>query len=200
VKYFKYAKENIPCDFERCKCPASKGDKKFYSFVYSKDRFIYYSIPKCASTTIIKSFFDSPNFSMIDPKSDIDYFRFTFIRNPFSRLVSNYSMFTQQKKRVRQIGRTFENFEEFVLFIRDNNNHHWQPMNLFLPDTLDFVGKVENFEKDFNILCNLLDLKLNYKVRNRTSHSGYKDYYNKRTKNIVYKKYEKDFEIFNYEF
>ena len=87
-KYYNYAQENIHCECPRCFCPGAGG--KQYSFVYvnEKSNFIFYDVPKAASSFIRKKLIDSDKetqsqMSLIDPQNDLNqYFKFAFVRNP----------------------------------------------------------------------------------------------------------------------
>ena len=69
---------------------------------------------------------------------------------------------------------------------------------------LDFVGRYENLDHDFNLLCQKLKLPdnltlgTNKQVQLNKQHYSY--YYDEKSKLIVAKLFQKDIEYFNYTF
>ena len=56
--YFKYAKANIPCECPACKCPAGSFNRYSFAYIDETQKIIYFDVPKAASTTIRRAFFD----------------------------------------------------------------------------------------------------------------------------------------------
>lgn len=180
-----------------------------YSFVYvcEKRSFIYYDIPKCASSTIRKEVFDSNNeCSLHNPDRALsEYFKFTFVRNPWARMVSNWKMFTNQPYRIRQLKsmttRDLSDFEDFVHFASETKNHHWQPQVLYLPDDLDFIGRVETFDTDFKkLLTTIGEPPRQVSKSNVTSKGKYWGYYTPALADFVAEMYAEDIKRFGYTF
>ena len=57
------------------------------------------------------------------------------------------------------------------------------------------IIKFENLKDDLN---NFFNKKINLPITNKSNHSHYLDYYNSDSLNIIYNRYEKDFNKFNY--
>jgi len=211
----------MKCSFTYCSCPHAqnlKGQAHVYTFRYVHEDLglIYYNIPKNASTSIVSSFFDSsPSiYSLRDPQQSINqYFQFAICRNPWDRALSNYKMFTGHSDdpheviKVKQMEQFIKNpekmsFLEFLHFTNTHDNHHWQTQCSFLEGVdVDFVGRFENLQHDFDIICNKIGTphkKLPHK--NTTKRNHYVEYYNDETRQIVAEKYAKDIEYFGYEF
>ena len=131
------------------------------------------------------------------------YFRFAFVRNPWDRLVST---FIQKKKINYGVYGSFSSFSEFILSLPKQklwrcDKHHRRQTDLFPLKSIDFIGRFENFEQDFNIVCDKIGIphqELPHK--NKTKHKHYTEYYDDETKQIVAEKYAKDIEYFGYEF
>ena len=66
---------------------------------------------------------------------------------------------------------------------------------------IDFVGRFENIQKDFNTICGKINIpQMELPKANPSNHSYYKDYYNKHTIDLIANAYKEDIDIFNYEF
>lgn len=156
------AKENIRCDCPQCLCPAS--GKFQYSFCYVDEvrKCIYYDVPKAASTTIRKKLGIGklPHYtSLTDPELPYEnYFQFSIVRNPWDRMLSNWKMFTTRPNRMKQLRSMTElnlsQFSQFVEFAVRTPNHHWQPQSLFVPENIDYVGRLEKFEEALKFISN----------------------------------------------
>lgn len=210
----------MKCSFKYCSCPAAqklKGQPLAYTFRYVHEGLglIYYNIPKNASTSIVSAFYSSLNFPSLQPpqKPLAQYFKFAVCRNPWDRALSNYKMFTGHSKdpqeviKVKQIKEFVKNpekmsFLEFLHFTNTHDNHHWQTQYSFLEGAdLDFIGRMENLQHDFNIICDKVgahNKKLPHK--NTTKRKHYSEYYDDETKELVAEKYAKDIEYFGYKF
>jgi hypothetical protein len=67
----------------------------------------------------------------------------------------------------------------------------------------DFVGHFETLERDFAYVAERIGaphLKLPHKLRSKSGAGSYRDYYNDRLKDLVYRRFRRDVEIFGYSF
>ena len=133
-----------------------------------------------------------------------DYFIFTVIRNPYSRFFSMYN-YLANSLYVNEI-EFISYVEEIFINIENDKRYLWfQPQINFLYNKdnieIDRIIKYENLDKQYNILKKKFDLydlehinKSNKKIYNIS------DFYKiKNMKKRVYKLYEVDFKIFNYD-
>lgn len=207
-RYYRYARENIECQCPLCHCPYRGSLRYSFVRVLEESRLIYYDVPKCASSTIRYLLFNNDHrLSLRNPRDDIgEYFRFSFVRNPWDRMVSNWKMFTTRPSRIAQIRSMTDDdvssFEDFVHFARRMKNHHWQPQVLFLPDELSFLGRLETFDQDFARLCESIGMEVPTlpEKRNATERAHYSDYYTPALVEIVAGMYRDDIERFGYSF
>ena len=189
--------------------------------VYEENKFIYMRPGRSASTTIVNTIRQNntevsrPYYlnkgtnewleNITDDEISNDYFVFTFVRNPYGRLVSAWEAFSRKKRSV-------SNFKEFVrgrgflyLLHEDESfvNDHWFPLSNYAEfkdgkQFVDYIGKVENIEKDWDkikkrICCG--DTKIT-----KTKIKPYASHYDNETLQIVSEIYKRDLELFDYEF
>ncbi len=132
------------------------------------------------------------------------YFKFAFVRNPWDWQVSLYHYMLQYKEHPQhQIISKMKGFDEYIEW---RINHDMGLQKDFLYDAngkilVDFIGKFENLQEDFNTICSrILISPTLLPLANSSNHTHYKDYYNKHTKDLIYNAFQKDIEIFKYDF
>ena len=104
-------------------------------------------------------------------------------------------------------------FDEFVrrvpefqkMMIREEGSVrsgiHLQPFSYFLDQKIDYIGKMENINRDYIKICRHLNIRIRPLKRvNTTNSSNYQELYIEETKNIVYNIYQEDIKQFNYKF
>lgn len=152
-----------------------------------------------------------------------DYFKFTFVRNPFDRLVSCYENKLHSDK--ESVGVTikeliydrylmgylhkdlgFANFAKKVCRIPDKYaDRHFvsQTFQMLREDGSlipDYVGKFENFSEDFEYVREKFDLQpLPHYNKTKKERKNWMDYYDLETARLVYERYKKDIEMFGYQ-
>lgn len=213
--------KNIKCNTPACRCSSMPEQDIWRRFFYKSvsKKLIWIDIPKCASTSIRDTlgFNDRKELALHLPEPDNalkenldDYFKFAFVRNPFARIVSNWKMWTGQphpRSQIESYKKPFvkglENFSfrEFLDLTERVNNHHWHRQYDFIKIPLDFIGKVENLQKDFDMVCDKIGIaRAELPHMNKTKHKSYIEYYDDETREIVAEKYAKDIEYFGYTF
>ncbi len=123
-----------------------------------------------------------------------EHFKFAFVRNPWERLVSWYSMVTKFRKSgnelwqyVRENG---SNFEEFIhnctgeVEIREGVYYSFAYNQLdYVTDEdgnllVDFVGRLENFDDDVRHVFDKIGVEIELVPhRNRSKHTHYSAFY-----------------------
>ena len=142
-----------------------------------------------------------------------EYFKFSFVRNPWSRIVSS---FIYGKKQAEETDPWTDwanhlkdlDFLDFTKVYGPELQLTWvsdkkMPKNdLGEPDIgLDFIGKNETLQEDFDYICDKIGVHRQKIAHvNKSSHKYYTEYYDDETRDIISKKYAKDIEYFKYEF
>lgn len=227
-----------------------KPEKDFYnhSYISLKNRYFFHSVGKAANSTVkhylyneelkgtgikYKTVHERLNSPLISPfqldslllnevlLSD-KYFHFTFVRNPYSRILSCFLDRIQNinsapyKELVRWAGREIGynfTFSEFVALICEQSdceqNNHWR---LQYADAMcgaikyDFIGKQETFDNDMKIIWKSLfpesSVKDFSKINKSPAKTGSKEklheYWNQDLISKVADRYKADFEYFDY--
>ncbi len=142
---------------------------------------------------------------LIDTDIWNEYFKFAFIRNPWSRILSQYSWWTQRKwddeKNTGARVKNMKNFGEYL--IQKIGIVPNQKIQLFDEDVslVDYIGRFEYIEEDFKEVCKLLKFKnVDLLFENKTNHRDYRTYYDKKSIEIVEEIYNKDIESFGFNF
>lgn len=163
-------------------------------------------IPKCAGTSIrqaldIEKIGHYPVRDIDRSKLD-DIFVFSFVRNPFDRMASFYRFL--RKGDIRKIASDNLSFQEwFKRTLVDKIHYYYYRPAFFDPCfdwlsidgklAVDFIGKVENIERDWEKLCEKLGRSVILDKHNTTDSKIDTEYTNKM-KQFMFDKYSKDFE------
>jgi len=183
--------------------------------VNHKHKCIFVHIPRTSGTSIEKSFgFDNEQEKHLSAKQINSLigqyvwntcFKFSFVRNPWDRIISLY--FSLAFKNDNPIGHGAGKSLKFFL-------NHYKPFPLEQGTTfydylnhdpwmakMDFVGRFENRVKDLKYISDRINFNIPNDIWERkTNHKHYTEYYDDETREIVAKKYAKDIEYFGYEF
>ena len=175
--------------------------------IIDEHKAIFIHIPKNAGTSI-ETYFANGSVRIQPAKhADIyeikrkfknsynDYKKFTIIRNPYDKMVSWYFYLK------RNVGEN-HNIIEFSDWIKDPSKlwHANDPISFLNPqyvwidDTVEII-KFENLKKDIN---KFFQKEIDLPITNKSNHENYLEYYNQKSLDIIYKRYKKDFEKFNY--
>lgn len=146
------------------------------------------------------------------------YFRFTFVRNPWDRAVSLYE-FRKSRSWIPP-GLSFKCWlykREVQMAIRKKINviadarknmmhpmaHDIMPQRAWLNfrEDLDYIGRFETLQKDFDIICDKIKIpRRKLPHLNGTPRGHYTRYYDRETRELIGKLYITDIDYFGYEF
>jgi hypothetical protein len=131
------------------------------------------------------------------PKEYREYFKFAFVRNPWDRMLSNYQW-------LMLLGIINCEFAQWIIkptYGYNAYNYNRMICNNSGSIIVDYIGKFETLQQDFNKICNKIGIQQQtLSHTNKTNHKHYTEYYNEETKQIIAQKYEKDIEYFGYKF
>ena len=156
---------------------------------------------------------------------DDNFFKFTFVRNPFSRILSTYldkivRNGTPKIHIVRSLNnsnnvdtQSYVSFKEFIELLHKDKailyrDRHWRPQsnNLMFPIMkYDFIGRFEDFDSDFQKVKKNIQQGdfveksiYNYSPHKTSATDKIKDYYCNDCIKLVLEIYKDDFDLFNY--
>ena len=192
--------------------------------IFHSYKTVFIHIPKCGGSSVEKAFDintrkndtfcsdtmfgeNSQHYTydeiLCKSKKDVSkYFSFAFVRNPWSRLVSEYFW-------RRNILNTFKDcsFLEFIKnIVPTHKGVHFKQQSEFILDSndnilIDYIGKIETFDTDWAHVCNIINKDTRSLCKaNRTSHKHYTKYYNNESREIVATLYARDIKCFDYDF
>lgn len=186
---------------------------KFSGNINLDKKIIFIHVPKCAGNSIKKAIGGFRGDSHLRA-SDIpqvllnDFFSFSFVRNPWDRCLSayfyllkggsqNYSDLADKETYVSNYI-DFNDFVENGLLEASKTQQHFKKQSFYLDRNLDFIGRFEYINEDFNMLSLMLGTKGKLSKENVTSKLNYKKYYNQSSLEIVSEIYKDDIDRFNY--
>lgn len=137
--------------------------------------------------------------------------KFSFVRNPYARF---YSFYKSKVLSGQSPGKYYErfgiekgcSFEKCVKIITSTDplelEHHAAPQSMILCNgdgiLVDFIGRVEDFAKDWLVINNLIGFVLQLDHVNKTSNSS-EAIYSAEAKERIYDYYRDDFDLFRYD-
>lgn len=151
------------------------------------------------------------------PKYQIPYWTFSFLRNPFDRLVSAwaykvrvpsqedklYWRLADQYGAAMPVGMPFPDFVRLLYCTPPLQwDRHFQPQIVFLAGRhLDFLGRVETIRDDWRVVERHAGRDLPLPVTRKSRRDpDYRQYYDPDTRRMVEKMYAEDLSAFAYQF
>ncbi|SFU61865.1 Sulfotransferase family protein [Pustulibacterium marinum] len=141
-----------------------------------------------------------------------EYFKFTFVRNPWDRAYSDY-LWIQKDTGAKG------SFKDFILkqkgfkkVLMDNSEMSYRGDHTILQTDffdneglcqMDFVGRFENLQTDFSRVINELDLEASFsqhEKRNVQRKMHYSEFYTGSKKRLVEEAYKEDITLLGYHF
>jgi chondroitin 4-sulfotransferase 11 len=147
-----------------------------------------------------------------------EYFKFAFVRNPWDRFVSAYFYLKEVQNNPNHewpsdiwksnvINNNFDTFSEFLesRLWTSGRWFHFRPQYNFIINErnvdIDFIGRFENLQEDFDKVCNHIGLPTQKLVPTNTSkHKHYTEYYDNHGRRLIECYYKQDINYFGYQF
>ena len=150
--------------------------------------------PQHAGALVVRDLIGERRFS--------DYYKFTFVRNPWDWQVSLYHYMRQSKTHYQHELVQGFSFDDYINWrVHDDLQLQCTRFSDQNGDILaDFVGRFENLEADFEKVCGELSIGMRLPHKNRSRHTAYRDYYTDRTRALVQEAFARDIDLFGYEF
>jgi hypothetical protein len=199
-----------------------------YVLDYEASHSIFIHIPKTAGTSIGEAIYGHwvghvplSRFAAFDDRKFKSFFKFSFVRNPWDRLLSAFAHLKGGGEPLarreslwseRYLG-NFESFEQFVLALRDGEfrsvivgDVHFRPQLdwITLPGSeriaVDYLGRFESLEEDYSQVAHRLGIAGNLPMRKQTTRPRYRDAYSAEMSKIVEEIFRNDIERLGYDF
>ena len=187
---------------------------------------MFIHVPKVAGTSINHALYGRTlgHYSALEIKNKFptlfnDSFTFSFVRNPWDRLLSAYHFAKQGRTETMGMRNSkqykipeFDSFESFVLEWLAHKNVDeldfvFQTQSRFLVDVNgellpDYIGKLESIDESINYIESKINRKLHISHANKVERKGtYRSYYiSQKMVDIVHDKYRSDINLFEYNF
>lgn len=192
---------------------------------FDRTRSLFVHIPKAAGVSVCQSLYGClagghatmAKYQQVFSRHEYNnYYKFTFVRNPWDRLFSAYSFLRKggmnevDKRWANQNLVSYLSFESFVMDWLNpksvNSYIHFKPQKDFLVSfdgelRLDFLGRFESINQDFALVAKYLGLHTSLSHQNATGHSArYLDAYTEDMIQKVADVYAQDIELLGYRF
>lgn len=133
-----------------------------------------------------------------------EYYSFTFVRNPWDRLLSTYTYTLSNKRHGRhKMLQRFSDFNDYVSWHCTEDTYGFQRDYVYAKDgtrLTSFVGKFENLNADFETVCQSVGIDATLPKFNVSNMLNYREVYTPKSKDLVYGIYRADIDTFGYTF
>jgi hypothetical protein len=191
---------------------------------FDEHKAIFVHVPKAAGVSVCRSLFGNlagghatiAQYQVVfDPAELRRYFKFTFVRDPWDRIHSAYHFlirggFGEHDARwARENIGAFANFDDFVKrWVNEDNVESWvhfRPQHRFIclpgrsTPAVDFVGRFENLEEDYEVVRAHIPGAGPLRHENRTGRRpDLREDYSEESRAIVARVYRRDIDLLGY--
>lgn len=193
-----------------------------YSHYADAHRCIFIHIPKAAGTSVALTLFGQPSrhvawqeYARANPRKFAQYYKFTFVRNPWDRLVSTWAFLRQgglneqDRSWACEVLSPYPDFGSFVRgWLSPESVLTWVhllPQHTFFCDDkgtpqVDFIGRFERLEQDFAVVAARIGCSEDLARINASERHHYTSYYTPETRDIVARVYARDIALLGYDY
>ena len=138
------------------------------------------------------------------------YFKFSFVRNPWDKAVSQF-LYLKTRPDLRKVMgvRPWTSFRKYLRILKKHHQRHVQSFEQwrFICNEdgkllVDFLGRFETLEEDFQKVAEIIklsDTSLPHSMKSK-KRKPYADYYDAKSIDLISEIYARDIELFNYKF
>ena len=186
-----------------------------------KNKFIFFHLYKVAGTSmrgVLRKYQEFPktpphikpsefiNKGVDEKKLYNDYFTFSFVRNPWDWQVSLYHYMLQSPGHFQyNLIKSMKDFDEYIDW---RVNKDCKPQYMFLsengdlesPITMDFIGKLETLNSDFEFIKQQVGIDGELPHSNKSNRTAYKDYFTDKSRKMIEDAYKIDIDYFGYDY
>jgi len=134
------------------------------------------------------------------------YFKFTIVRNPWDKAISQF-FYMQKRPDLREfIGMKEEDsFKKYLQLTAGKLHVQWEKQHRFFLDDngerlVDYLGRLESFQEDATSILDRLRIQETIPHVNATQHRHYSAYYDQEAREMVADLYRQDIQILGYVF
>jgi hypothetical protein len=183
---------------------------------FERHQCVFIHVPKCAGSSVCPGHLPYYWYEQQFPQHCERSFKFAFVRDPLERAYSAYTYLRGNPMGARDLQAqalvsSFRDFDHFIAgWLHPDNLRrqlHFAPQTDFLVDhmgqmAMDFLGRQESLQQDFQHLCERLGVDsslphLNVSLGRRNE--PVRDFCNSRTRRLVRRAYQRDYEVLGYE-
>lgn len=135
------------------------------------------------------------------------YYKFSIVRNPWDKAVSQFSSMETREDLRGFIGmKSGDSFKKYLELIAKKKHVQWEPQVNFLRDgngesLIDYVGRFESFTESVLHALNAIGISAKSIPHENASRRGpYQQYYDSESREMIATQYAGDIEAFGYRF
>ena len=136
-----------------------------------------------------------------------DFYKFSTVRNPWDRAVSQFSSMVDRDDLRDFIGmKKGDSFKKYIDLIGKKRHVQWEPQVNFLRDSngellVDHIGRFETFSESVHQVLKVIGIRVIAIPHENATHRGpYPGYYDDESREMIANLYAADIEAFGYSF